>query len=87
MQIVFKAALLMAAAISALTQLPASAQDRTISECSEKLTARGFKVTNQDVIDDKLFEGVYEYDAVKGSENWKFKMDEKCNILYEHRKY
>ena len=69
----------------AFTGLPASAQKKTISECAESLAKRGFTVTRQDVTQDKLFEGVYEYDASKNNEKWEFKMDESCKILYEHR--
>ena len=39
----------------------------------------------QDFIKDKLFEGVYEFTATQNNEKWRFKMDQSCKILYEHR--
>ena len=69
------------------TVLPASAQNKTISECANSLSKKGFTITRQDVIEDKLFEGVYEYEASKSNEKWELKTDENCKILYEHRDY
>ena len=71
----------------AFAGLPASAQNKTISECANSLTKRKFIITRQDVIKDKLFGRVYEYNASKNNEKWEFKMDENCKILYEHRDY
>ena len=80
-----KAVLLFAAATVCSSNLTVSAQTKTISECSDVLSKRGFEVTQQDTIKDKLFEGVYEFTAMQKNEKWKFKTDESCNILYEHR--
>lgn len=82
-----KAVLLFAAATVCSSNLTASAQTKTISECSDVLSKRGFEVTQQDTIKDKLFEGVYEFTAMQKNEKWKFKTDESCKILYEHRVY
>ena len=82
-----KAVLLFVAATVCSSNLSVSAQTKTISECSDVLSKRGFEVTQQDTIKDKLFEGVYEFTAMQKNEKWKFKTDESCKILYEHRVY
>ena len=82
-----KAVLLFAAATVCSSNLSVSAQAKTIAECSDVLSKRGFEVTQQDTIKDKLFEGVYEFTAMQKNEKWKFKTDESCKILYEHRVY
>ena len=68
-----KAVLLFAAATVCSSNLSVSAQTKTISECSDVLSKRGFEVTQQDTIKDKLFEGVYEFTAMQKNEKWKFK--------------
>lgn len=80
-----KPVLLFVAATVCSTQLPVSVQAKSISECSELLSKRGFQVIQQDFIEDKLFEGVYEFTAAQNNEKWRFKMDQSCKILYEHR--
>ena len=82
-----RAVLFFAAVTVCSTNLPVSAQTKTISECSDFLKKRGFEVTQQDTIKDTLFEGVYEFTAMQKNEKWKFKTDESCKILYEHRVY
>ena len=82
-----KAVLLFAAAPVCSSNLSVSAQTKIISGCSYVLSKRGFEVTQQDTIKDKLFEGVYEFTAMQKNEKWKFKTDESCKILYEHRVY
>ena len=69
-----------------LTTLTALAQTKTISECENALIKKGFVVTQKDKIKDKLFTGVYEYEATKNEEKWKIKTDENCKVLYERRK-
>ena len=56
----------------------AHAQPRTISECSQKLTARGFNI-----IDKEIDDGLYEFEAIKNNQKWDIKMDQKCNVLLE----
>ena len=68
--------LLIVAGLAGLSELPATAQTRSLSECSEKLTARGFNV-----IDRELDDGLFEFEAIKNNEKWDIKMDQKCNIL------
>ena len=82
-----KAVLLFAAAPVCSSNLSVSAQTKIISGCSYVLSKRGFEVTQQDTIKDTLFEGVYEFTAMQKNEKWKFKTDESCKILYEHRVY
>ena len=68
--------LLFAAATVCSMQLPVSVQAESISECSEVLSERGFQVIQQDFIEDRLFEGVYEFTATQNNEKWRFKMDQ-----------
>ena len=71
-------ALLLTVGMLAISGPEAHAKPRTISECSEKLTARGFNVIDKE-IDDNL----YEFEAIKNNQKWDVKMDKQCNILLE----
>ena len=51
--------LLIVAGLAGLTELPANAQTRSLSECAQKLTARGFNV-----IDRELDDGLFEFEAI-----------------------
>ena len=77
--------LLFAAATVCSMQMPVSVQAKSISECSEVLSKRGFQVIQKDFVEDKLFEDVYGFAATQNNEKWRFKMDQSCKILYEHR--
>ncbi|QNI59576.1 hypothetical protein SynBIOSU31_02714 [Synechococcus sp. BIOS-U3-1] len=78
MRLFFKSSLLLAAGIIGMTGIAAHAQPRTISECAQKLTARGFNVIDQDIDD-----GLYEFEAIKNNQKWDVKMDLQCNVLLE----
>lgn len=71
-------ALLLTAGILTIAGPEAHAKPRTISECSQKLTARGFNVIDKE-IDDNL----YEFEAIKNNQKWDVKMDKQCNVLLE----
>ena len=77
--------LLFAAATVCSMQLPVSVQAKSISECSEVLSKRGFQVIQQDFVEDKLFEDVYGFAATQNNEKWRFKTEQSRTILYEHR--
>ena len=70
--------LLMAAGWSQFSGLSSHAQTRPMSECSQKLTARGFTIIDKD-LDDNL----YEFEAIKNNQEWDIKMDQNCNVLLE----
>ena len=74
----FKSSLLIAAGIIGIAGMSAHAQPRTISECAQKLTARGFNVIDKDIDD-----GLYEFEAIKNNQKWEVKMDQQCNVLLE----
>ena len=78
MRFFFSSSLLIAAGMVGITSIAAHAQPRTITECAQKLTARGFNVIDKD-IDDCL----YEFEAIKNNQKWKVKMDKECNVLLE----
>ena len=71
-------ALLLTAGMLAIAGPEAHAKPRTISECSEKLTARGFNV-----IDEEIDDNLYEFEAIKNNQKWDVKMDKQCNVLLE----
>jgi len=48
-----------------MTATTAHAQPRTISECAQTLTARGFNVIDKDIDD-----GLYEFEAIKHNQKW-----------------
>ncbi|WP_114994586.1 PepSY domain-containing protein [Synechococcus sp. UW179A] len=73
-----KTTILAVAALIGMTAMIAHAQPRTISECSQKLTARGFNI-----IDKENDDGLYEFEAIKNNQQWDIKMDYKCNVLLE----
>ena len=78
MRLFLKSSMLIAAGMIGMTAMAAHAQPRTISECAQKLAARGFNVIDKD-IDDCL----YEFEAIKNNQKWKVKMDKECNVLLE----
>ena len=78
MRLFFKSSLLIAAGMVGMTANTAHAQPRTISECAQTLTARGFNVIDKDIDD-----GLYEFEAIKHNQNWDVKMDRQGNILLE----
>ena len=47
-----------------LTEVPATAQIRSLSECSEKLKARGFNVISKEIDD-----GLFEFEAIKNNKD------------------
>ena len=60
MRFFFSSSLLIAAGMVGMTAIAAHAQHRTITECVQKLTARGFNVIDKDIDD-----GLYEFEAIK----------------------
>ena len=70
--------LLIIAGLMVLTEVPATAQIRSLSECSEKLKARGFNVISKEIDD-----GLFEFEAIKNNKEWDIKMNQKCDILLE----
>ena len=78
MRFFFSSSLLIAAGMVGMTAIAAHAQPRTISECAQKLTARGFNVIDKDIDD-----GLYEFEAIKNNQKWDVKMDQQCNVLLE----
>ena len=54
------------------------AQSRSISDCAQRIAARGFTVIDEDV-EDRLF----EFEAIKNNQKWKIKTDRECAILME----
>ena len=78
MRLFFKSSLLIAAGMVGMTATTAHAQPRTISECAQTLTARGFNVIDKDIDD-----GLYEFEAIKHNQKWDVKMDRQCNVLLE----
>ncbi len=73
-----KSALLLTVVSISMAGIDAQAKTRTISDCAQKLTARGFNVIDKE-IDDNL----YEFEAIKSNQKWDIKMDQKCNVLLE----
>ena len=69
---------LVIAGMMAFSGIEVHAQTRSISECTQKLTTRGFNVIEKD-IDDNL----YEFEAIKNNQKWDVKMDRQCNVLLE----
>ena len=78
MRFFFSSSLLIAAVMVGMTAIAAHAQHRTITECVQKLTARGFNVIDKDIDD-----GLYEFEAIKNNKKWDIKMDQQCNVLLE----
>ena len=78
MRLFLKSSMLIAAGIIGLTAVAADAQPRTISECAQKLSARGFNLMDKDIDD-----GLYEFEAIKNNKKWDVKMDQQCNVLLE----
>ena len=78
MRFFFSSSLLIAAGMAGMTAIAAHAQPRTITECAQKLTARGFNVIDKDIDD-----GLYEFEAIKNNKKWDIKMDQQCNVLLE----
>tara|TARA_B100000482_G_C12438511_1_gene232023 strand:+ start:157 stop:405 length:249 start_codon:yes stop_codon:yes gene_type:complete len=78
MRLFFKSSLLIAAGMVGMTAMAAHAQPRTISECAQTLTARGFNVIDKDIDD-----GLYEFEGIKNNQKWDIKMDLQCNVLLE----
>ena len=78
MRLFFKFSLLIAAGMVGMTAMAAHAQPRTISECAQTLTARGFNVIDKDIDD-----GLYEFEGIKNNQKWDIKMDLQCNVLLE----
>ena len=78
MRLFFKSSLLIAAGMVGMTANTAHAQPRTISECAQTLTARGFNVIYKDIDN-----GPYEFETIKHNQKLDVKMDRKCNILPE----
>ena len=73
-----KLTLMIVAGLIGMTDMLAFAQPRTIAECSQKLTARGFIIADKENNDD-----LYEFEAIKNNQKWDIKMDQTCNILLE----
>jgi hypothetical protein len=73
-----KSALLLTVVSIGMAGMEAQAKTRTISDCAQKLIARGFNVIDKE-IDDNL----YEFEAIKSNQKWDIKMDQKCNVLLE----
>ena len=73
-----KLTLMIVAGLIGMTDMLALAQARTIAECSQKLTARGFTIADKQNNDD-----LYEFEAIKNNQKWDIKMDQNCNILLE----
>ena len=69
-------ALLLTAGMLAIAGPEAHAKPRTISECSQKLTARGFNVIDKE-IDDNL----QGFEAIKNNLKWDVKMEQQWSIL------
>ena len=78
MRLFLRSSLLIAAGMVGMTGMSAHAQPRTISECAQTLTARGFNVIDKDID-----EGLYEFEAIKNNQKWDVKMDLQCNVLLE----
>ncbi len=74
----FTVTMLIATGWSQFSGLSSHAQTRRISECSQKLTARGFTIIDED-LDDNL----YEFEAIKNNQEWDIKTDRNCNVLLE----
>ena len=74
----FKSSLLIAAGIIGMRGMAAHAQPRTVSECAQKLTARGFNVIDKDIDD-----GLYEFEGIKNNQKWEVKMNQRCKVLLE----
>ena len=62
MRFFFKSSLLIAAGMVGMTAMAAHAQPLTMTECAQKLTARGFNVIDKDIDD-----GLYEFEAIKNN--------------------
>ena len=56
--------------------LSAQAQNQSLDGCASRLEAQGFRVLDQDVED-----GLYEFEAIKGGQEWDIKTDFSCNVL------
>ena len=78
MRLSFKSSLLIAAGIIGMTGMAFHFQPRTISECAQKLTPRGFNVIDKDIDD-----GLYEFEAIKNNQKWEVKMNQRCKVLLE----
>ena len=64
MRLFFKSSLLIAAKMVGMTATSAHTQPRTISECAQTFTARGFDVIDKDIDDD-----LYELEVIKHDQN------------------
>ena len=78
MRFSFKSSLLIAAGIIGMIGIAFLFQPRTISECTKKLTARGFNVIDKDIDD-----GLYEFEVIKNNQKWEVKMNQRCKVLLE----
>ena len=64
--------------VSLLTLYGMSAQAQTLSldACASQLEDQGFRVVDRDLED-----GLYEFEAVKGGQEWDIKTDFTCKVL------
>ena len=64
--------------VSLLTLYGMSAQAQTLSldACASQLEDQGFRVVDRDLED-----GLYEFEALKGGQEWDIKTDFTCKVL------
>ena len=64
--------------VSLLTLYGMSAQAQTLSldVCASQLEDQGFRVVDRDLED-----GLYEFEALKGGQEWEIKTDFTCKVL------
>ena len=64
--------------VSLLTLYGISSQAQTLSldACASQLEDQGFRVVDRDLED-----GLYEFEALKGGQEWEIKTDFTCKVL------